>query len=76
MTAPKLVFPELAEDLGDAFNNAIETGVMQRVKHDTPDFWMRFELIASDWQDGAIVADWFVQTDYRAFHHVPRKEKP
>ena len=56
----KLEFPAVAEDLTDAFNNALAQGVMQRdSQRDRKTFFTSFELIASDVEGDDVVADWF-----------------
>ena len=69
----KLVFPQFSEDMGDAFNNAIACGVMQRDPHDPKTFFGRFELLVSDVEDGAVVADWFFHERSDQHLRVPRK---
>ena len=71
----RLAFPESSEDLGGAFNNALGQGVMQgddRNNHAT--FWARHELLASEVEDGAIVADWFFNGLTGLHIRVPRKD--
>ena len=71
----KLVFPETGEDLGDAFNNAIAVGVMQRDNpSDQKTFWGRNELIASDVDDDEVVADWFLNVFTNEYMRVLRKD--
>ena len=56
----KLEFPAVAEDLTDAFNNALAQGVMQRdSQRDRKTFFTSFELIASDVDGDEVIADWF-----------------
>ncbi len=56
----KLEFPAVAEDLTDAFNNALAQGVMQRdSQRDRKTFFTSFELIASDVEGDEVIADWF-----------------
>ena len=56
----RLEFPAVAEDLTDAFNNAIAAGVMQRdSQRDRKTFFTSFELVASDVEDDEVIADWF-----------------
>ena len=66
-----LVFPETAEDLGVAFNNAIASGAMQREHPDRATFWGRHELLAHDVEDGV---DVFINTHTKEFVRVARKE--
>ena len=68
-----LKFPETSEDLGIAFNNARARGVFS----DDPNqktFWAKHELMASDLENGAVVADWFLNIDIKTYLRVPRKE--
>ena len=69
----RLVFPETAEDLGAAFNNALADGVMQREQQGKPTFWARHELVASDVEGDAVIADWFFNNYPNQFLHVSRK---
>ncbi len=71
----KLEFPGVAEDMNDAFNSAIEAGVMQREDHrDQKTFFAKFELIASDTEDDEVVADWFLNVFTNEYIRVPRKD--
>ena len=71
----KLVFPETGEDLAAAFNNAIAQGAMQRENQkDQTTFWARFELVASDTEDGVVVADWFFSSFTDRHIRVSRKD--
>ena len=70
----KLVFPESAEDLGVAFNNAIADGVMQREQPNSPTFWAKHELIASDVEGDTVIADWFYCEHTNQYIRVSRKE--
>ena len=71
----RLVFPSTAEDLSDAFNNAIAHGVMQQdSQRDRRTFFARFELIASDVDGDAVIADWFRDVVADEYIRVPRKE--
>ena len=70
----RLIFPESSEDLGVAFNNAIDAGVMQREQPNLPTFFARYELIASDVDGHAVAADWFFSTHTHQYERVPRKE--
>lgn len=71
----RLVFPESSEDLSDAFNNAIATGVMQAGDQSNHmSFFARHELIASEIGDGVIVADWFFNDLTKLHIRVPRKD--
>ncbi len=69
----KLIFPESAEDWGDAFNNALNRGEFggDPASHN---FWGRHELLASEIEDELIVADWFWQRNLEKHLRVPRKE--
>ena len=69
----KLRFPESGEELSDAFNNALDAGVMDR-DSGSRKFWARHELIASDVEDGEVVADWFLNPFSDVFIRVPRKD--
>lgn len=73
-TTPELRFPESAEDLSDAFNNALASGAMQRDRRDLVTWWGRFELIASEYQDGVLIADEFINTETKEFVRVSRKD--
>ena len=48
-------FPESAEDLDDAFSNALVTGVMQRTHPAKSSFWARHQFVAHDLEDGVDV---------------------
>ena len=69
-----LVFPQDALDWDAAFNNGLATGKFSNdpMKHE---FWAHHELLASESQDGAIVADWFRQQTTKKFVCIPREEK-
>ena len=66
-----LKFPETAEDLDLAFNNALASGAMQREHPDGMTFWGRHELLAYDVEDGV---DVFLNTHTKEFVRVVRKE--
>ena len=66
-----LKFPETAEDLGVAFNNAIASGAMQREHPDGVTFWGRHELLAYDAVDGV---DVFINQHTKEYLRVPRME--
>ena len=69
----RLVFPEAGEDFGDAYNNAIDAGVMERDSQSRT-FWARFEFLASDVDgDEVVQADWFHNVLADVFIRVPRK---
>lgn len=69
----KLQFPATAEDLDDAFNNAIDAGVMVRDSQ-AKAFWARFQFLASDIDgDEAVQADWFLNELSNIFIRVERK---
>ena len=71
----KLEFPAVAEDLTDAFNNALAQGVMQRDRQrDRKTFFTSFELIASDVEGDEVIADWFHNEFTNEDIRVPRKE--
>ena len=70
----KLEFPAVAEDLSDAFNNAIDAGVMDR-DDKSRNFWAQFELVASDVEDDEVVADWFHCALSNVFTRVMRTGK-
>ena len=71
-----LVFPECAEDLGDAFNNALEKGTLSASPRD-PAFWGFHDLLASEVEDGEIVtADWIYNKLANLHIRVSRKESP
>ena len=71
----KLEFPGVAEDMSDAFNNAIAQGVMQREdQRDLKTFFAKFELIASDVEDDEVVADWFLNELTNEYTRVLRKD--
>ena len=71
----KLRFPESGEDLADAFNNAIALGRMQRNnQREQTSFFARFELIASDVEGDAVLADWFINVFTNEYIHVLRKD--
>ena len=69
-----LVFPESSEDWSLAFNNGLARGEFcnDPNKHE---FWAHHELLASELQDGAIVADWFRQQNIRKYVRIPRQEE-
>ncbi len=70
----KLIFPDSADDWGDAFNNALNRGEFG----DDPashNFWARFELQASETEGDVIVADWFLQRNLLKYKRIPRSEK-
>ncbi len=72
----KLVFKDMAEDLTvecDAFNSALDSGMMAR---DTASniFWARFEYLASDVENGTVVADWFYSRISNVWTRVERKD--
>ena len=71
----KLLFPATAEDLDDAFNNALDAGVMQRDnQRDQKTFWAKFQFLASDVDDDEIVqADWFHNEFSNMFIRVERR---
>ena len=70
----ELGFPESSEDLDTAFDNAVARGAMQRDPRDRATFFGRFELLASDVQDGVVIADWFLSGHTNEYIHVPRKD--
>ena len=65
-----LKFPETAEDLGVAFNNALASGYMQRHHPDGVTYWARHELLAHDTEDGV---DVFINTHTKEYLCVPRE---
>ena len=73
----KLEFPAVAEDLTDAFNNALAQGVMQREDpRDQHTFFAKFELIASDVEDDEVISDWFFNEFTAQYISVLRKDIP
>ncbi len=72
----KLEFPGVAEDLSDAFNNAIAQGVMQREdRRDLKTFFAKFELIVSEiGEDEEIIADWFFHELSNIYHRIERRD--
>ena len=66
-----LVFPESAEDLSNAFNNALDRGVFSDDEKTTA-FWPKYELLASIVENGVIVADQFREMNTSAFVRVSR----
>ena len=68
-----LVFPESADDLGDAFNNALEKGALCNEPRNAT-FWARHDLLASEIEDEVIIADWFYQKNSSKHLRVSRKE--
>ena len=73
----RLEFPAVAEDLSDAFNNALAQGVMQRDNpRDQNTFFAKFELIASDVKDDEVIADWFLNEFTAQYIRVLRKDIP
>ena len=71
----KLEFPGVAEDMSDAFNNAIAQGVMQREdQRDQKTFFAKFEFLASDVEDDEVVADWFLNELTAQYIRVLRKD--
>ena len=70
----KLAFPESPADLSAAFNSALEAGSMQAENKDSTNFWARYELIASEVEDGAVVADWFFNALTQVFSRFERME--
>ena len=70
----RLQFPGIAEDLDDAFGNALDQGVMDRDSQSRI-FWGRFEFLASDVDDDEVVqADWFLNEISNVYTRVPRKD--
>lgn len=69
-----LVFPESADDLGDAFNNALEKGALCNETRN-PNFWGHHELQASEVEGETITADWFYQKNSSKHLRVPRTEE-
>ena len=65
-----LKFPETAEDLGVAFDNALGVGSLQAARPDAVDFWARFELLAYDVEAGA---DVFLNVHTKTYLAVPRE---
>lgn len=61
------------EELGIAFNNAIDAGVMERDSN-SHKFWGRFRYLASDTEDGRVVADWFYSALSNVWTRVVREE--
>lgn len=68
------VFPSSTEELGRAFDNAIadKDCPMQRDRRDVTTFFLRFEFLASDSEDGTLTHDWFVNSDTKEYFRVPR----
>ncbi len=72
----KLVFPETADDLSAAFNNALDVGEMQRDNQlDRTTFFASFELIVSEiGEDEEIIADWFFHELSNIYHRIERRD--
>lgn len=68
-----LVFPESADDWGDAYNNALESGALCNEPRNE-NFWGRHELQASEIEGEVIVADWFFHRNTSKHLRVSRKE--
>ncbi len=69
----KLQFPAAAENPGDAFNNAIDAGVMER-DSGSHKFWARFAYLASDIEGDKVIADYFFSPLSNVYTRVPREE--
>ncbi len=69
-----LVFPESIEDWSLAFNNGLARGVFND-DPTSPQFWAHHDLQASEFEDGEIVADWFLARPYNKYFSIPRKDK-
>ena len=69
----RLLFPATAEDLDDAFANALAAGVMERDSQSKV-FWAKFQFLASDVDDDEVVqADWFHSEFTNEYIRVERK---
>ena len=66
-----LRFPESADDLTAAFNNALAAGAMQLSHPELTTFWARHELLAHDVEDGV---DVFYNSLSGLYVRVERKE--
>ena len=72
----QLLFPGVAEDLSDAFNNALDAGAMDRGHH-SDKFWAKFQYLASEIDDDEVVQwDWFFHEHSNIYHKIARKENP
>ena len=69
----RLLFPGAAEDPGDAFNNAIDAGAMER-DSGSHKFWARFTYLASDIEGDKVIADYFFSPLSNVYTRVPREE--
>ena len=67
-----LLFPDTAEDLSVAFNNAVSMGSLQVDKPELETFFARHKLIASEIEGGAFVADVFLNIEDQTYLRVER----
>ena len=66
-----LIFPESGEHWNDAFNNGLNRGAFNNDPA-SPLFWALHELLASEIEDGEIVADWFLQRNLLKYERILR----
>ena len=69
-----LVFPESGADWDGAFNSALRRGDFNS-DPGSPLFWAFHDLLASEVEDEAIIADWFYQRNLLKHLRIPRAEK-
>ena len=72
----RLQFPSIAEDMDDAYGNALDQGAMQRDnQRDRATFFASFELIVSEiGEDEEIIADWFFHELSNIYHRIERRD--
>lgn len=66
-----LAFPSVAEDWDAAFNSGLACGKFCNDPTEAH-FWANHELLASESEDGEVVADWFSQPASPGFLRIAR----